>query len=352
MATARECLESPEYLAYKFDFHTESLEFLPITPGEIRQVSSLSREFLGPDRPAIQVPLAEVMPLLESADNTLEKNPPRFIFHTAFCSSTFLSRCLDVEGVSIGLREPQLLLDAANARRLQWRSKTTGLNHEDLPKLALILLHKHAGQSEKLVIKPINSVNNIVSDLLKITGAAKSLMLYTDARNFLFSTLKKGEESKYAVRAMFDLIRCDFPHLANLRLSDALHMTDIKVILTLWRLQIEQAEQALQQSSANNRMASVYGERLIDEPLETLQAANRFLELGIPEQKISEIANSDRRTSDAKNEGQTFSAGQRREAYDKVESYHGTELDRALNWLFRNNPGTRLRPRMSGALGD
>lgn len=351
MATAKECIESPDYLAYRFDFQTENLEFLPITRSEIRQVSSLSREFLGPNRPAIQVPLAEVMPLLESAGNTLEKNPPRFIFHTAFCSSTFLSRCLDVEGDTIGLREPQLLLDAANARRLQWRSSTTGLNYADLPKLALLLLHKHAGRSEKLVIKPINSVNNIIPELLQISGGVKSLMLYTDARNFLLSTLKKGEESKYAVRAMFDLARCDFAHLANLRLSDALHMTDIKVILTLWRLQIEQAEQALQQFSPINRMASVYGERLIDDPLETLQAANRFLDLGIAAEKISEIANSDRRSRDAKNAGQTFSAGKRKEAYDKVESYHGTELDSALNWLFRNNPGTRLRPRMSGALG-
>jgi len=56
----------------------------------------------------------------------LDLNPPRFIFHTAFCA-TFLSRCLDVEGVSINLREPQILLDAANAKRLQWRSNTTGL---------------------------------------------------------------------------------------------------------------------------------------------------------------------------------------------------------------------------------
>ena len=35
------------------------------------------------------------------------------------------------------------------------------------------------------------------------------------------------------VRAMIDLIRCDFQHLSNLSLSAMLHMTDLNIILTL-----------------------------------------------------------------------------------------------------------------------
>ncbi|MBT8049447.1 MAG: hypothetical protein HKN57_14785 [Xanthomonadales bacterium] len=349
-ATAKDYLDSPDYLAYKFNFSTENIEFLPVRKSEIRRANSLSREFIGSDRPLIPVPLAELAPLLDPSSRQLQDNPPRFVFHTAFCSSTFISRCLDVDGISIGLREPQLLLDAANAKRLQWRSQTTPLDHRDWPRLALQLLGKHAGPAGKLVIKPINSVNNIISELLQITGTGRSLMLYTDARNFLLSTLKKGEEAKFTVRAMFDLTRCDFPHLANLRLSDTIHMTDIKVILTLWRLQIEQAEQALQQFSAANRMASVYGERLIDDPRNTLQSANRFLQLGIQASQIDDIATGDHRFSDAKNTGQAFSTATREKAYVRVEKYYGTELDNALNWLFQNNPGTRLEPRLSGAL--
>ena len=214
----KDLINSPDFLAYKFNFNTENVEFLPIERSEIRQVSSLSRQVIDPGRQLIPVALSELTPLLNSPDQSLTKKPARFIFHTAFCASTFLSRCLDVDGLSVSLREPQLLLDAANAKRLQWRSKTTGLDYRAMPKLALLLLQKHAGPSEKLIIKPINSVNNIISELLQLTGSGKSLMLYTDAKNFLLSTLRKGEESKYTVRAMFDLIRCDFPHLANLGL--------------------------------------------------------------------------------------------------------------------------------------
>lgn len=346
----KDFIENPDYLAYRFNFSTENVEFLQVSRSEIHQAHSLSRQQLGPERPLIPVPLTELASLLNSDDQPLAANSPRFIFHTAFCSSTYLSRCLDVDGMTVSLREPQILLDAANAKRLQWRSNTTGLGYSDLIRLALLLLQKHAEPSEKLIIKPINSVNNIVAELAGFVSPGKSLMMYTGARNFLLSTLKKGEEAKHTVRAMFDLIRCDFPNLANLRLTDAIHMTDMKLIMTLWRLHVEQASQALQQYVAAGQMASLYGEHLIDDPLPALQAANEFLELGIPEGKIENIAAGEGRFRDAKNAGQSFSAEQRKEAYRKVEAFYGADIDNGLNWMARNNPGTQLLPALPGSL--
>ena len=346
----RDLISSTNYLAYKFNFNTENVEFLPVKPGEIRQVSALKLEYMDASRQLIPVPLTELAPLLSSPNQSLLENPPRFIFHTAFCASTFLSRCLDVDGVSVGLREPQLLLDAANAKRLQWQSKTTQLDYSHFPKLALLLLQKHAAPSEKLVIKPINSVNNIIPELLQITGSGKSLVMYTDARNFLLSTLRKGEGGKHVIRAMFDLIRCDFQHLSNLSLSAMLHMTDLNIILTLWRLQIEQAEAALQQFSSRNMLASLYGEKLILQPRETLEAANQFLDLGISATQIEDIVKSDSRFDDAKSTGERFSLQKRKARYQKLEDFYGPDLDNGLNWMLKNNPNTRLIPDLTCAL--
>jgi hypothetical protein len=346
----KDLINNSNYLAYKFNFNTENIEFLPIERSEMRRVSALKQEYIDPGRKLIPLPLSQLVTLLNSPDQTLVERPPRFIFHTAFCASTFLSRCLDVEGVSFSLREPQLLLDAANAKRLKWQSKTTSLDYHHLPKLALLLLQKHALPSEKLIIKPINSVNNIIPELLRITGPAKSLMLYTDARNFLLSTLRKGEGGRHVIRAMFDLLRCDFPHLSKLSLSAMIHMTDLNIILTLWRLQIEQAEKTLQGFSSENRMASLYGESLIRYPLETLLTANKFLNLDIPAGKIEELMQSDRRFADAKNTQERFSIDKRKETYQKLESFYGDELQNGFNWMIKNNPNTRLHPDLSGAL--
>lgn len=346
----QDIINNPDYLAYKFNFNTEHVEFLPVERNQIRRVSSLSREFLGTESRFKSVPLAELAPLINAPGKALIEKPPRFIFHTAFCASTFLSRCLDVDGVTINLREPQILLDAANAKRLQWRSKSTSLDYRHMPKLALLLLQKHAGPGEHLIIKPINSVNNIIPELLQVTGAGKSLMLYTDARNFLLSTLKKGESAKHTVRAMFDLIRCDFPHLANLRITDTIHMTDLKVILTLWRLQVTQAEQVLRRFSQKNVMASLYGEEIISNVRGVLQAANRFLQLGLSTSQIQDIANSDSRFVDAKKENERFSLEKRRNAYAKVEKFYGGDIDGGLSWMIQNNPGIKLIPELPGKL--
>ena len=350
MANINEIIGNPNFLAYKFNFETENIEFLPIDSGEISRVSALKLEYIDPGRRLISVPLAGLTGLLESPARTLQENPPRFIFHTAFCASTFLSRCLDVEGYATSLREPQLLLDAANAKRLQWRSRTTRLDYRELARLALLLLQKHARGSEKLLIKPINSVNNIAAELLQISGQTKSLMLYTDARNFLLSTLRKGEAGKHVTRAMFDLLRCDFPHLSNVSLSAFINMTDWNVILTLWRLQIEQAEMLLREQGGNGLMASVHGEKLASDTSAALQAANRFLDLGIPESRINDIAQSDVRFKDAKVSGQAFSVKKRAQRYQKIEQFYGDELEQIFKWMCRNNPSVQIHPNLSGAL--
>lgn len=344
-------IHSPDFLAYRFDFNNETIGFLPIDRDEIRRVSALKSDYIdAAGRQLVEVPLAELTGLVRQPPAALTGNPPRFIFHTAFCGSTFLSRCLDVDGISVSLREPQILLDAANAKRLQWKSRTTDLDYRHLPTLALSLLPKHARDGEKLVVKPINSVNNIVPELLEATGTTKSLMLYTDARKFVLSTLRKGEGGKQTVRSMFDLIRCDFPHLANLQLTHAIHMTDLRIAMTLWRLQLEQATALIRQFSANGTMASLYGEELVDHPLAALQAANEFLELDIPAEKIRAIVASDERSQDAKESGKTFSKQKRDALYAGLENFLGDDLTDGLDWMTRNNPGTRVYPDPGAAL--
>ncbi|MFT6101263.1 MAG: hypothetical protein ACJAYF_003826 [Arenicella sp.] len=349
MTDAKQLIDDPSYLAYKLDFTTESIEFLSLAEGDLTNATWLTREVLGSDTPSITVPLVEVVRYINSQPVPASK-PPCFIFHTAYCASTFLSRCLAVDGVSVSLREPQLLLDAANAKRLQWRSHTCNIDFRHLPLLALRLLHKHAEPHETLIIKPINSVNNIISELLQASGSSKALMLYTDARNFLLSTLKKGEEAKQRQRSMFDLLRCDFPHLSQLGLSDAIHLSDLKISLTLWRLQLEQAEQTLRRPASIGSMRSLHAETLIKQKNRVLHEANEFLQLGIASDVVSDLALGDLSTRDAKDINSRFSVSERQASYQKIEDFYGADLINGYQWLINNNPSTSLTPTLSGSL--
>ena len=97
-------------------------------------------------------------------------------------------------------------------------------------------------------------------------------------------------------------------------------------------------------------MASLYGEKLVSHPQACLQAANQFLELDISAKQIDAIVKSDSRFNDAKNTGERFSVQKRKEVYEKLESFYGVDLDNGLNWMIKNNPGTRLYPDLTGAL--
>lgn len=349
MIDVKQLINDPSYLAYRFDFSTESVEFIPVSKDELTEATWLAREVFARESGTISVPLLDVVQSVNSYPLSPRKQPC-FIFHTAYCASTFLSRCLELKGKSVSLREPQILLDAANAKRLQWRSQTSTLDFRHLPLLAVRLLQKHAEPHETLIIKPVNSVNNIISELVQLAGANKSLMLYTDARSFLLSTLKKGEEAKQRQRAMFDLLRCDFPHLSQLGLSDAIHLSDLKICLTLWRLQIEQAEQALVRYSSQGLMGSLYSENLIKKPKEGLQAANEFLQLGLSTQTIDDIVAGDLITRDAKNSGSLFSLNKREQRYQQIEAFYGADLENGYQWMVANNPSTSLIPQLSGEL--
>ena len=347
---ARELINNPDYLAYKINFETESVEYLAINPQVIRQASFLQRDSIAPDQPPIAVPLSEIVSRIETLGQAVAKNPPRFIFHTAYCASTFLSRSLDVKGHTIGLREPQILLDAANAKRLQWKSTTSSLDFSKLPALALGLLQKHSQAHEKLIIKPINSANNIIPELLRASPNSRSILLYTDAKNFLCSTLRKGEHARQRTRAMFDLLRCDFPQLVNLRLTDVIRMSDLKIILTFWRLQIEQAQNSLEGFTGDQKIVSLYAEKLINDASTALPAISEYLQLHISRDKIHQIANSDDRFRDAKNPEQQFSVQKRAASFRKVEDFYGADLENGYHWMTQNNPSVTLYPKLGNTL--
>lgn len=350
MSIFEQVINNPNYLAYKFNFNNESIEFIPIDDKQIRRVSFLRQKAIGLEKKFVSIPLSDFVELISTQQNPLVENPPCFIFHTGFCASTFLSRCLDVPGQTISLREPQLLSDSANAKRIKWKSNTTNFDYRDLVKLAILLLQKHAQENERLIIKPINSVNNIIPEILEVCSSSKAVMLHTDVRGFLLSSLKKGEAGKQTTRSMFDLIRCDFPHLDNLSLSNVIHMSDIKIILTLWRLQIEQAESVLKKYSNKKMMVSIYGETIISNPSGTLNAVNVFLDLGFSTDKINEIINSDSLNVDAKDINQKFSVQQRNALLSQVEEFYGVDISNGINWMLKNNPSCSAIPKLSGQL--
>ncbi len=342
-------LENPDFLAYRLRFDTEEIEFIEVPVDLQRRVTWLRRDAFANSSRVVAIPLSQLEKLAKP-NQVKPAKPISFIFHTAYCGSTFLSRSLDIPGHSISLREPQLLLDVANAKRMNWQARSANMDYRHLLHLALNLLKRSASNDEHLIIKPVNSVNNIAIETLQASPASRALMMYTDARNFVLSTLKKGEAARQTTRAMFDLLRCDFPHLQNLKLSDAIHMSDLKLILTLWRLQLEQANAVIQQLG-NGSIKSVHADSLISHPADVLVAAGEVFSLNLNQSQANKIL-ATTGAADAKDQSQTFSAEKREKTYKILEEFYGDDLEDGFKWLSANNQNMSLAPSLLNPLLD
>jgi len=342
-------VSDPRFLAYKFNFATEVVEFIRLSENDLSSATWLSAEQIGDGSAYIPVPLVDVLRALNLEAET-NRRPPSFIFHTAYCASTFLSKCLAVDGVSVSLREPHLILDAANSKRMQWRSRTSNIDFRHFPSLAIRLLAKHADAGQKLIIKPVNSANNIIPELLNAATGASALLLYTDVRHFMLSTFKKGEQAKQRQRSMFDLLRCDFSHLSQLSVSDAISMSDLKLSLTLWRLQIDQAESVLSGLPSSDGLRSLHSELLINEVDSWLYRISQHLKIELTVEQIRIISNSKLVAQDAKDGEKQFSVSEREKSYKEIEALIGTDLDKGYRWMLNNNPTATLEPILSKPL--
>lgn len=153
--------------------------------------------------------------------------PAHYIFHSAFSCSTLLARALDVPGVSIGLREPQILNELAMLHR-------RGILAEDLLHQVAALLARPFGPDETVVIKPSNLANNLAAQLLQLDSRSRAVFLYAPLPRFLKSMARKGIWGRIWARKLFATIRRESS--VNFGFSDAqlFEQTDLQIAAMGW----------------------------------------------------------------------------------------------------------------------
>ena len=127
---------------------------------------------------------------------------PQYIFHSAFAASTLLARALDVPGIAMGLKEPQILNELAEAARAR------ALSGDPLRTVVQLLARPFA-PGEKVVIKPSNVVNLLAPSLLELDPGSNAIFLFAPLPRFLRSIADKGLWGRRWVRRLQALIARD-----------------------------------------------------------------------------------------------------------------------------------------------
>jgi hypothetical protein len=181
----------PHFFLFNLDLDKSSLEFIEIderalrgSPFHDRRIGNFS------SRRAVQANIRQIDAVLQARG--VKRPRVNYLFHTAFCCSTLISRSLDVQGVNLCLREPEILMTLANHRRMQHNVFADRWQGGALLALITRLLNKSFAPDEQVLIKPTNAANNLLPDIAQAPTTGKVLLLYSNLERFLISIMRKG----------------------------------------------------------------------------------------------------------------------------------------------------------------
>lgn len=341
MPDAREIVSEPEWLPLGFDRAGSAILFGRMTRAAASRAAFLDHRAAEAVRERARLPLDETARALPAG-----RAAPAFIFHTSFCCSTLLARALDCEGRVAALKEPNVLLDVANALRVDERLRNDAAARARLVGLVFALLARPARGERQVLVKPTNGANSLLPDAAR--AGAPILLLHGPLRDYLVSIIKKGEEGRAFVRQQFNMFGFD-GGLGAIPQRQAMGLTDLQVAALIWRHQIESFAQALAEFPAA-RLAALDYRRLLAAPAAALRAAARHLDLDIPEAALDAAAAGDVFARDAKFADRAFDAARRSAEEESIAAQWGATLDLICGWADNMDLGVKASLPLARAL--
>lgn len=256
-------------------------------------------------------------------DGQLPASPAHYVFHSAFCCSTLLARALDLPGVSIGLKEPQILNELANNRR-------RGALPEELLRSISFLLARPFGPEEAVIIKPSNLANNLARPLLEWDDRSKAIFLYAPLPRFLKSMARKGMWGRIWARRLFAVIHRDTG--LNLGFSDAqlFEQTDLQVAALGWLHQHAHFMSLIGQFPG--RILTLDSETFLAGKAQCLNAIGDHFGLGASAQDWAKVAGGSVFSEHSKQVGRDFLETDGALPTDKPTAFDD-EIDMVVAWV-------------------
>ena len=312
-------LADGRWLAHRHDYQRNAYRFV-WAPREVQRAAIFATdEYLAADLPRRTVAAQEAGPALGKA-------PISFVFHSAFCCSTLMSRALDIEGAVTSLKEPMILNDLVGYA-LQ------GGPAEHLPRIAnasLAMLQRPLGEDRCVVMKPSSVVNAFAPLLMQTRPEAPALFMYAPLPVFLGSIARKGLWGRLWVRELFTKLH----RLGRVDLgfseADFFQQSDLQIAAAGWLAQ-HKLFHALGRDVGAGRLRSLESETFTARPAQSLEAVARLFGLDLAEERVAMIAKGEAFRQHSKF-GESFSAEEREAVRAREEDAHRDEIEKVSAW--------------------
>ena len=283
-----------QWLVSRLANSANRLEFVHLPRDDHSKLTFLADQYLQPlALPSVQFDRAELQGAIEPGTE-----PCHFIFHSAFCCSTLVTRALDIPGASFGLNEPQILIQLAVLAR-------KGHLDQQLLHTVLALLARPFGPGEANVVKPGNEANLLIEPILRVDERTRAVFLYAPLPRFLGSIARKKLWGRLWARRLFQLLRNDFKLPLGFSEAELFEQTDLQIAALAWLHHHAQFASLL--SRFPGRLRALDSETFLARREESLAALGEYLELGVDASRWAKVAKGEVFKSHSKELGRSFS---------------------------------------------
>ncbi|MEH6791648.1 hypothetical protein [Parasphingorhabdus sp.] len=315
-----EIIGEPEYLLHRYDEAGDQFQFLHVPRETHRSSTFLTSDYLPPDLRAVYLNRQSVL----ATDP--KPGPIHFIFHSAYCCSTMLARAFDIEGVSMGLKEPVVLNDMIGWRRRGGHPAKIGeVLHQSLD-----LLARPFRPGEVMVVKPSNIVNSLADAMLAMRPGASALLLYAPLRSYLISIVKKGLWGRLWVRELLVGLLKDGALHMQLSTEELLGLTDIQIAAVGWLSQ-HRAFADLLTKYGNARIKTLNSEVLLTRSADCIAALAAHYRLELADEQIQAVIDGPAFGRHSKFDG-NFDAESRAQEQEEAARLHHDEIEKVTIW--------------------
>ncbi|SDD83239.1 hypothetical protein [Kordiimonas lacus] len=310
---------NPNWWPHRFDPARGHVHFIRATREDHRKAVFLTDEYLADAANPQAVDLA-------AAAAAGRQAPLHFVFHSAYCCSTLLARAFDLPGISMGLKEPQILNDLSG-----WRMR--GAQPQELASVmasVLAILSRPFGDGEALVVKPSNLVNGLAGLMLHVRPDARAVFLHAPLRDFLGSIARKGMFGRLWVREL--MVKQMREGLIDLGLEgeDYLQLTDLQAAAVGWLAQHALFAQIVQKFGAS-RVRTLDSTRLMAASGDAMAALATHFSLSLEGKVLDGLVNGPVFLQHSKND-EAFDADARDAAKREGEKLHADEIEKVHTW--------------------
>ena len=208
---------------HRVNAEVEEMQFVRLERQQHRDVTFLEEKYLPADVERANFKVTDVAEAAEA----LPQARADFVFHSSLALSTLTARLFDMPGVSMSLKEPIILNEIAQLSR-------RGNRVTAILTLIMRLLARPYGPGERVVIKPGNTANVLIPELMTIVPDARALFMYAPLPDFLGSVARKGMWGRIVYRRLFALLVRDGHLDAGFSDADTFEQTDLQIAALTW----------------------------------------------------------------------------------------------------------------------